>query len=55
MSPEQVVEWAIAYGYTAVAVTDHNTVAGGLRAKKYADDKGYSNSTIIVIPSVEYT
>ena len=55
MSAEQVVEWAIAYGYTAVMVTDHNTIAGGLRAKKYADEKGYSNNTMLVIPGVEYT
>jgi predicted metal-dependent phosphoesterase TrpH len=55
MSPEQVVEWAIAYGYTALAVSDHNTIEGGLRAKEYAIEKGYENGTIVVIPSVEYT
>jgi predicted metal-dependent phosphoesterase TrpH len=55
MSPEQVVEWAIAYGYTALAVSDHNTIEGGLRAKEYATEKGYENGTIVVIPSVEYT
>jgi hypothetical protein len=54
MTPEQMVEWAIAYGYTAIAVTDHNTIGGGLTAKKYAEDKGY-NETILVIPGVEYT
>jgi hypothetical protein len=54
MTPEQMVEWAIAYGYTAVAVTDHNTISGGLRAKKYAENNGY-NETILVIPGVEYT
>ena len=55
MSPEQIVEWAIAYGYTAIAVTDHNNIEGGLRAKAYAEDKGYNESTILVIPGVEYT
>ena len=55
MSPEQMVEWAIAYGFTAIAVTDHNTIYGGLRAKEYASQKGYSESTIVVIPGVEYT
>lgn len=55
MSPEQMVEWAIAYGFTAIAVTDHNTIAGGLRAKQYAEEKGYNESTILVIPGVEYT
>jgi PHP domain len=54
MSPEQMVEWAIAYGYTAVTVSDHNNIGGGLRAKKYSADKGY-NETILVIPAVEYT
>jgi predicted metal-dependent phosphoesterase TrpH len=55
MSPEQIVEWAIAYGYTAVVVSDHNTVEGGLRAQKYAEDNGYDETTILVIPAVEYT
>jgi hypothetical protein len=55
MNPGQVVEWALAYGYTALVVSDHNTIVGGLEAKKYADDKGYSNGTIVVIPGVEYT
>jgi len=55
MSPEQMVEWAIAYGFSAIAVTDHNTITGGLAAKKYAESKGYNESTIVVIPGVEYT
>ena len=55
MSPEQMVEWALAYGFSAIAVTDHNTIAGGLRAKAYAEHKGYNESTILVIPGVEYT
>ena len=55
MSPEQMVEWAIAYGYTAVVVSDHNNIYGGLVAKEYAEHKGYDKSTILVIPAVEYT
>jgi hypothetical protein len=55
MSPEQMVEWAIAYGYTAVVVSDHNNIYGGLVAKDYAEHKGYDKSTILVIPAVEYT
>lgn len=55
MSPEQMVEWAIAYGFSAIAVTDHNTIAGGLAAKRYAESNGYNESTIVVIPGVEYT
>ena len=54
MSPGQMVEWAIAYGYTALVVSDHNTIAGGLQAKKYAKEQGYEGA-IVVIPGVEYT
>jgi len=55
MSPEQLVEWAIAYGFTAVVVSDHNNINGGLVAKQYAEHKGYNESTMLVIPAVEYT
>lgn len=55
MSPEQLVEWAIAYGFSAIVVSDHNTIWGGLKAKEYAEEKGYSDSTMLVIPAVEYT
>ena len=55
MSPEQVVEWAIAYGFTAIVVSDHNIIAGGLVAQDYARRKGYNKDTILVIPGVEYT
>ena len=55
MTPEQMVEWALAYGFTAIAVTDHNNIWGGLRAKAYAEEKGYNKSEILVIPGVEYT
>jgi len=34
MTPDQVVEWGIAYGYTAIMVTDHNTIDGGLEARQ---------------------
>ena len=55
MSPEQLVEWAIAYGFTAVVVSDHNDIRGGLRAKQYAEENGYDKNTMLVIPAVEYT
>jgi hypothetical protein len=55
MSPEQMVEWAIAYGFTAIVVSDHNTIYGGLKAKQYSEEKGYNDNTMLVIPAVEYT
>jgi PHP domain len=55
MSPDQLVEWAIAYGFSAIVVSDHNTLWGGLQAKQYTEEKGYSNNTILVIPAIEYT
>jgi hypothetical protein len=55
MSAEQMVEWAIAYGFTALVVSDHNTIAGGLMAREYARKKGYDKDTILVIPGLEYT
>ncbi|KAJ2006401.1 hypothetical protein GGI04_000942 [Coemansia thaxteri] len=53
LSPEQLVEYSIAQGYNAIVVTDHNTVAGGLRAEKYAASK--YPSRFVVIPGMEYS
>lgn len=36
LKPAQVVDWAIAYGFQVLFVTDHNTVEGGLQAQAYA-------------------
>jgi error-prone DNA polymerase len=38
--PEEVVEHAAALGYTAIAITDHNTMAGIVRAHVAAKEKG---------------
>lgn len=57
MSPEQVVDWAIAYGFNALVVSDHNTLSGALAAQEYAN-RVYNtkeNTKILVIPGIEYT
>lgn len=38
--PEEMIEQAAALGYTAIAVTDHNTLAGIVRAHAAAKTKG---------------
>ncbi|KAJ1961659.1 hypothetical protein GGI12_003128 [Dipsacomyces acuminosporus] len=53
LTPEQLVEYAIAQGFNALVVTDHNTVAGGLRAERYAKSKHAGR--LIVIPGMEYS
>ncbi|KAJ1937164.1 hypothetical protein EC988_007973, partial [Linderina pennispora] len=53
LTPEQLVEYAIAQGYNAMIVTDHNTVDGGLRAEEYANT--HHPGRFIVIPGMEYS
>ncbi|KAJ1834815.1 hypothetical protein LPJ63_001630 [Coemansia sp. RSA 2711] len=53
LTPEQLVEYAIAQGFNALIVTDHNTVSGGLRAEKYAREQ-YAGQ-FVVIPGMEYS
>ncbi|KAJ2132285.1 hypothetical protein GGH19_004422 [Coemansia sp. RSA 1807] len=53
LTPEQLVEYAIAQGFNALVVTDHNTVAGGLQAERYARKK-YAGR-FVVIPGMEYS
>ncbi|KAJ2819880.1 hypothetical protein IWW50_005295, partial [Coemansia erecta] len=53
LSPAQVVEYAIANGYNAVIVTDHQTVDGSLAAKAYAEE--HHGDEITVITGMEYT
>ena len=48
LTPEQIVDWAVAHGYNALAVTDHNTVQGGLDAKAYAEKRYPGTLTVIV-------
>lgn len=38
--PEELVDYAAALGYTAIAITDHNTLAGIVRAHAAAKKKG---------------
>ncbi|KAJ2793060.1 hypothetical protein H4S07_007165, partial [Coemansia furcata] len=53
LMPEQLVEYSLAQGFNAIIVTDHNTVAGGLRAEAYAKSK--YPGRFIVIPGMEYS
>ncbi|KAJ2077653.1 hypothetical protein H4R24_005011 [Coemansia sp. RSA 988] len=53
LTPEQLVEYSIAQGFNALIVTDHNTVAGGLRAEKYARE--HHPGKFIAIPGMEYS
>lgn len=54
LTPAQVVDWAMAYGFNLLFVTDHNTIDGGLAAQAHVLKNGLS-SRIKVIPGVEYT
>lgn len=53
LTPEQLVDWAIAYGLNALFVTDHNDIEGGLLAQRYAQTE--RSNEIVIIPGVEYT
>lgn len=50
MTPKQLVNWAHAYGFNAIFLSDHNNINGVADARKEADKLG-----IVVIPSMEYT
>jgi predicted metal-dependent phosphoesterase TrpH len=45
--PEEVVQRAVAMGLGAIAVTDHNTIAGGLAARAYAAAQGLDLHVIV--------
>ncbi|KAJ1883390.1 hypothetical protein H4R99_000711 [Coemansia sp. RSA 1722] len=53
LSPKQALEFALANGYNAVIVTDHQTVDGALAAKAYAEE--HLQGKITVIAGMEYT
>ena len=38
LEPEKIVKIAIGMGINGIAITDHNTIKGGLEAKKYETD-----------------
>jgi predicted metal-dependent phosphoesterase TrpH len=38
LDPEKIVKIAIGRGLNGIAITDHNTIKGGLKAKKYETD-----------------
>ncbi|KAJ2711413.1 hypothetical protein H4R19_003257 [Coemansia spiralis] len=53
LSPAQVVEYAMANGYNAIIVTDHQGVEGSIAAQEYAE-KNHKDE-ITVITGMEYT
>lgn len=53
LDPENLVEWARAYAFNVLVVSDHNTISGGLKAQAYARE--HYNDSLLVIPAVEYT
>lgn len=58
LNPEQIVDWAFAYGFNALVVSDHNTLTGALAAQSYANtvyNVDSSNPRILVIPAIEHT
>lgn len=47
LTPEQIVEKAVAGNLSAIAVTDHELIEGGKRAYRYCQRKGYPLEVII--------
>ncbi|KAJ3358217.1 hypothetical protein GGF32_000573 [Allomyces javanicus] len=55
LTPRQLLEYALAQGYNAIAVTDHNSITGGLEAERLALTDAQFKDRLLVIPGVEYT
>lgn len=56
LSPSQLVDWAQAYGLSAICVTDHNNIEGGWAARNYSETlRENGKPAPLVIPGVEYT
>ncbi|KAJ2782173.1 hypothetical protein H4R18_002438 [Coemansia javaensis] len=53
LSPKQVVEYALANGYNAIIVTDHQTIEGSIAARDYALE--HHRDEIVVITGMEYS
>ncbi|KAJ2891339.1 hypothetical protein IWW38_003663 [Coemansia aciculifera] len=53
LSPQQAIEFSLANGFNAIIVSDHQTVAGSLAAKEYAEQ--HFADRITVITAMEYT
>ncbi len=49
-TPREIVEKAISMGLDGIALTDHNTIKGSLKAIEYVREKKFS---ILIIPSAE--
>lgn len=54
LSPEELVEYAVKKGLTAIAITDHDTVDGIQKAADYAKKYSKQNKNkIIIVPGIE--
>lgn len=48
LSPEQLVERCLARKIDCIAVTDHNTIRGGIEVRKIVEARGLETPTVIV-------
>ena len=53
--PRRLIEWHLSRGYTAFAVTDHNTVEAYPEAKRLTETVRWYRERIVVLPGVEWT
>ena len=52
---EKMLEWAMAMGYNAIALTDHNTIGGIRRAVQLSETDDRFRGKIVVLPGMEYS
>ena len=55
LAVDQVMEWALAMGFNAIVLTDHNNARGVRQALELADKDPRFNNKLVVIPGMEYT
>ncbi len=53
LSPEENIQWHLAHGFNAMALTDHDRIDGALEAQRIAREK--YNDTIKVLVGMEWT
>jgi hypothetical protein len=53
LTPAQLVDYAVSEGLDGIAVTDHQTIAGSLAAREYAE--AHYPGKLVVLNSLEYT
>ena len=53
LTPEQNIQWHLAYGFNAAVITDHNTIIGALEAREIA--RSQYNDSIKILIGLEWT